>query len=64
MYQKRSSMLTLRFAPHLLQAGTDVSAVQELESRSDVLTTMIYAHGLKVAASCTFSPLDLLALGH
>lgn len=50
-------------AVHLLPSDTDIRTVQELLDHSDVSTTMIYTHVLKVAAGGTASPLDSMAHG-
>jgi hypothetical protein len=44
--------------------GTGIRSVQEPLGDSDVSTTMIYTHVLKVAADGTASPLDFLTRPH
>jgi site-specific recombinase XerD len=62
---KPKTVNTLRhpFATHWLQSGTTIRTVQELLGHSDVSTTMMDTHVLKVAAGGTASPLDALLTG-
>jgi site-specific recombinase XerD len=55
-------VLTVQEVQTLLSHMAGSRTVQELLGHSDVSTTMIYTHVLKVAAGGTSSPLDSLAL--
>jgi len=50
------------FATHLIEAGVDVTIVQQLLGHRSVLTTMRYVHVSRKLIGATRSPLDLLRI--
>jgi site-specific recombinase XerD len=62
--RKGGSIHTLRhsFATHLIEAGVDVTIVQQLLGHTSVLTTMRYVHISRKLIGGTPSPLDLLRI--
>jgi integrase/recombinase XerD len=62
--QKRVHPHTLRhcFATHLLEAGTDLRAIQLLLGHQDLKETTLYLHLSQRHLNATASPLDALAL--
>lgn len=55
-----SHRLRLRFATHLLEAGTDIRTVQELMGQVEKKTKMIYLHVMNKPGLAVKSPLDRL----
>jgi integrase/recombinase XerD len=64
--QKRVHPHTLRhcFATHLLEAGTDLRAIQLLLGHQDLKETTVYLHLSQRHLNATASPLDVLALNN
>jgi len=64
--QKRVHPHTLRhcFATHLLEAGTDLRAIQLLLGHEDLKETTVYLHLSQRHLNATASPLDALALNN
>jgi site-specific recombinase XerD len=64
--QKRVHPHTLRhcFATHLLEAGTDLRAIQILLGHQDLKETTVYLHLSQRHLNATVSPLDALALNN
>jgi len=47
------------YATHLLEAGYNIRAVQELMGHKSVETTMIYTHVMSKGQNTVRSPLDI-----
>jgi site-specific recombinase XerD len=55
----------MQYSLSIEQVGIEIRTAHELLGHSNVSTTMIYIHVLKVAAAgSTASPLDAIAHGH
>lgn len=59
----KSHMLRHTFSTDLLAAGYDIRQIQNLLGRTDVQTTLIYTHLVRLDAKPIKSPLDLMGLG-
>jgi len=54
----------MQYSLSIEQVGTEIRTVHELLGHSNLSTTIIYIHVLKVAGGGTASPLDAIAHGH